>query len=84
MKELKEESAKRILRALRANAQHPWCRKMRASFRLPSTVRDESHYRLWQRRCYPFNVFSEGKLQEELDYLHNNPVERRLVSSPSQ
>ena len=84
MKELKEESAKRTLRTLRANAQHPWCRKMLASFRLPSTVHDESHYRLWQRRFYPFNVFSEKKFQEKLDYMHNNPVERRLVSSPNE
>jgi hypothetical protein len=85
MKELKEESAKRILRTLGANAQHPWCRKkMLASFRLPSTVYDESHYRLWQRHFYPFNVFSEKKFQEKLDYMHNNPIERRLVSSPSE
>ena len=82
MKELKEESAKRILRTLRANAQHPWCRKMLTSLRLPCTVHDESHYRLWQRRFYPFNVFSEKKFQEKLDYMHYNPVERRLVSSP--
>ncbi len=84
MKELKEESAKRIIRTLRANAQHPWCRKMLASLRLPSTVHDESRYRLWKRRFYPFNVFSEKKFQEKLDYMHNNPVQRRLVNSPSE
>jgi hypothetical protein len=50
----------------------------------PSTVHDESHYRLWQRRFYPFNVYSDKKFQEKLDYMHNNPVERRLVSSPSE
>ena len=82
MKELKEEVARRIIRTLRANARHPWCRKVLASLRLPPTVHDESHYRLWQRRLYPFNVFSEKKFQEKLDYLHNNPVQRRRVSSP--
>ena len=59
MKGLKEESAKRIIRTLRENLQYPWCRKTLARLRLPSTVHDESHYRLWQRRFYPFNVFSE-------------------------
>ena len=83
MKALKEESARRILKTLRGNAEHPWCRKTLAGLRLPPTVHDESHYRLWQRRFYPFNVFSEQKFQEKLDYMHNNPVVRGLVSSPA-
>ena len=82
MKGLKEESAKRIIRTLRENLRYPWCRKTLAGLRLPSTVHDASHYRLWQRRFYPFNVFSEKKFQQKLDYMHNNPVTRGLVSSP--
>jgi len=81
MKGLKEESAKRIIRTLRENLRYPWCRKTLGGLRLPSTVHDESHYPLWQRRFYPFNVFSENKLQQKLDYMHNNPVTRGLVSS---
>jgi putative transposase len=45
-------------------------------------LRQPAHYRLWQRRFYPFEVFSERKFQQKLDYLHNNPVTRGLVSSP--
>ena len=55
---------------------------MLARLRLPPTVHDESHYRVWQRRFYPFNVYSEKKRLEKLDYMHNNPVQRGLVSSP--
>jgi len=33
----------------------------------------------WQSRYYPFNVFSEKKLAEKLDYMHLNPVRRGLV-----
>ena len=80
MKGLKEESAKRIIKTLRENIQFPWCQKTLARLRLPSTVHDESHYRLWQRRFYPFNVFSEHK--QKLDYMRNNPVTRGLVSAP--
>ena len=36
----------------------------------------------WQRRFYDFNVWSSKKLQEKLDYMHRNPVERGLVSHP--
>jgi len=34
---------------------------------------------VWQARYYPFNVFSEKKLVEKLDYMHLNPVRRGLV-----
>jgi putative transposase len=33
----------------------------------------------WQARYYPFNVFTEKKLVEKLDYMHLNPVRRGLV-----
>jgi REP element-mobilizing transposase RayT len=65
LKGLKEETAERIVKMLRENRQHPGCRKMLVRLRLPPTVHDGSHYRLWQRRFYPFNVFSERKRQEQ-------------------
>jgi putative transposase len=36
----------------------------------------------WQRRFYDFNVWSEKKLKEKLDYMHANPVQRGLVKHP--
>ncbi|MGC1365751.1 MAG: hypothetical protein WA829_08655, partial [Candidatus Acidiferrum sp.] len=33
----------------------------------------------WQRRFYDFNVWSEKKLKEKLEYMHANPVQRKLV-----
>jgi Transposase and inactivated derivatives len=36
----------------------------------------------WQARFYDFNVFTEEKRIEKLRYIHRNPVERGLVSSP--
>ena len=82
VKGLKEQTATRILKTLRENPQYPWCQKMLARLRLPPTVHDESHYRVWQRRFYPFNVYSEKKRLEKLNYMHHNPVKRGLVSSP--
>jgi putative transposase len=37
---------------------------------------------LWKRRFYDFNLTSEGKLNEKLDYIHNNPVRWGLVTKP--
>jgi putative transposase len=34
----------------------------------------------WQRRFYDFNVWSREKLFEKLEYMHDNPVKRKLVS----
>jgi hypothetical protein len=33
---------------------------------LPETVHDESTYRVWQRRFYDFNAWSESKRLEKL------------------
>ncbi len=82
LKGLKEQTATRILKTLQENPQYPWCRKMQTRLRLPPTVHDESHCRLWQRRFYPFEICSDEKRQEKLNYMHNNPVKRGLVSSP--
>lgn len=38
----------------------------------------------WYPRFYDFNVFSEKKIAEKLDYMHWNPVKRGLVASPEQ
>jgi putative transposase len=38
----------------------------------------------WYPRSYDFNVFSQKKVAEKLDYIHWNPVKRGLVASPEQ
>lgn len=50
--------------------------KEQVSRRLCST-RDGDHF--WQRRFYDFNVWSERKWNEKLNYIHHNPVKRGLV-----
>jgi putative transposase len=40
-------------------------------------------YRLWQPGFYDFNVYSEEKLLEKLNYMHNNPVKAGLALSPA-
>jgi len=38
----------------------------------------------WQRRFYDFNVCSARKVNEKLEYMHANPVERELVAHPRE
>jgi putative transposase len=36
----------------------------------------------WQPRFYDFNVYTKGKKTEKLNYMHANPVTRRLMKLP--
>lgn len=66
------------------NRQNIWRARMLARFDLPATVRDEANGPVGQRRFYARNVWSEKKRLEKLNYLHNNPVQRRWVSAPGE
>jgi putative transposase len=41
-----------------------------------------SPHPFWQTRYHDFNVWSERKRVQKLDYMHRNPVKRGLVSRP--
>ena len=38
----------------------------------------------WHRRCYDHNCRSAETVREKIQYCHNNPVKRGLVSDPSE
>jgi len=67
----------RVSRALRRRP-----RNASAQLALPFCCREAEARAFWQRRFYDFNVWSSGKLREKLNYMHRNPVQRRLVSHP--
>jgi REP-associated tyrosine transposase len=39
-------------------------------------------FTLWQRRCYDHNCRDDKSVGEIVNYCHNNPVKRGLVSNP--
>jgi REP-associated tyrosine transposase len=82
VQQLKQRTAARILRILRANPGNRWCARTLARLRLPASVHGPSVYRVWQRRFYPLGIYTERKRLEKLNYMHGNPVKRGLVSSP--
>ena len=57
----------RSFKTLGENLQYPWYREMLARLCLPPSVHDESHFRLWNRRFHPFNVYTEEKRREKLN-----------------
>ena len=63
---LKQRTARRMLPRPRARQASLWTH--------------QAH--LWQKRYYDFNVWSARKRVEKLKYMHRNPVQRGLASSP--
>ena len=82
MQKLSERTANFIIRNLRQNLAFPWCQRMLKRFELPPTVHHHAHYRVWNRRGYDMNIWSEKKRKQKIDYMHNNPVKRGLVAHP--
>ena len=82
MQKLEDRTALFILKNLRENLSFPWCRKMLERVTLPPTVHHHAHFRVWQRKGYDMNIWTAKKVEEKLDYMHNNPVKRGLVKEP--
>jgi REP element-mobilizing transposase RayT len=79
---VEERTAKFILKSLREKAESAWCQGMLRALTLPPTVHHHAYHRVWQRRFYDMNVWSDKKVSEKLDYMHDNPVKRGLVEEP--
>jgi len=67
----------KVSRSLRGRQAHT-----DKQLRLPFATEVQESLAFWQRRFYDFNVWSEKKLREKLNYMHRNPVARKLVSHP--
>ncbi len=50
---------------------------------LHSILDDDGRHRVWQRGGgYDRNLFGDNELHEKINYIHNNPVTRKLATSP--
>jgi len=64
----------RVSRAIRGKRRQTSERQLELRFSAPARKLP----RLWQRRFYDFNVWSWRKRREKLDYMHGNPVKRKI------
>lgn len=76
---LKQTAAQALLRSLRDARCNSRSRELLAQ--LADTSSGAGNH-VWHRRFYDFNVRSEKKVWEKLDYMHLNPVKRKLVKEP--
>jgi putative transposase len=81
-----KKNPSKILQVLKQKVARALLKKRRgassAQMSLPfeRSQTEEAHF--WQRRFYDFNVWSAKKLKEKLEYMHANPVQRKLVQHP--
>jgi putative transposase len=68
----------RVSRALRAKTRRS--AKGQLALKFPDAA--DGLRRFWQRRFFDFNVYSGRKLRQKLDYMHRNPLVRKLVEHP--
>jgi putative transposase len=70
----------RVSRRLRRKPpKHPF---VSAQLRLYFDFSGDALPQFWQSRFYDFNVWSQKKKVEKLQYMHMNPVKRGLVGHP--
>ena len=91
MQVIKGATARRIIDLLRGRSEHllrpiairreQMLSPTRENVSLQYHIRSPK-FRLWQPGFYDFNIFSDEKLLEKLNYIHNNPVSAGLVLSP--
>jgi len=84
IQKLKDRTALLVLKTLKENTGHGWCRKMLATVALSPSVHHHAHFRVWQRRFYDMNIWTPKKRLEKLNYMHYNPVKRGLVIPPGE
>ena len=68
----------RFMREWKRTSSHgicDWFRKHRPQYFSAS----EMEGNVWQPKYYPFEIFTQKKLQEKVSYMHENPVKRGLV-----
>jgi putative transposase len=74
MQVLKQRVSRRIRRTPRKTIPSP---QLRLPFRNAHVLPQ-----FWQPRFYDFNVWSQTKFVEKLQYMHMNPLKRNLVAHP--
>jgi putative transposase len=75
MQVLKQRVSRQLRRKPRRKRSSP-------QLALPFPQRNDSLPPFWQPRFYDFNVWSQSKFVEKLQYMHMNPIKGKLVTHP--
>ncbi len=77
--DLKKFTAREIVAQLQREGRE-WLLNQLQYFR--AAHKRASTHQVWQEGSHPQAITSDAMMEQKLEYLHNNPVQRRLVASP--
>ena len=79
MAAIKRHTARRILAQVEADGRG-WLLNLFAYFR--AKHKDGSQHQIWQEAFHPQELSTDEVMGQKIDYVHQNPVARGLVSLP--
>ncbi len=83
LRDFKKFTSKKLIHAIQENNQESRKEWMLSIFKSAGEYNsNNTNYQFWRQDNKPIEVFSNAIIDQKLDYLHNNPVEERIVEQP--
>lgn len=81
--DFKRFTSKAIIKAIKENSKESRRNVMLEQFQNAAKKSSNvKNYQFWQHNNKPIELWSNGVIQEKIDYIHKNPVEKGLVFRP--
>lgn len=83
IRDFKGYTSRKLIRAIMENAQESrkeWLLEMFE--RAGASKSNVKKHQFWQQHNKPIELWSDGVIQQKINYIHNNPVEAGFVTDP--
>jgi len=83
IRDIKKFTSSKIIEAISNNTQESRRELLMWLFERAGTYNPHNtHYQFWEQHSHPIELNTEEKLNQRLDYIHNNPVVAGIVRYP--
>lgn len=83
IRDFKKYTSKQVLKAIEENPQESRKEWMLRMFKKHGEYNSNNKtYQFWKQDNHPIELYKPETIQQKLDYIHNNPVEEGIVTSP--
>ena len=78
---LKRHTARKIIITAESENRKDWLEQFR---KYKKSYKIKSNYQVWQEGVHPQFISSIDMLEQKMHYIHNNPVKKGYVNSPTE
>jgi len=83
--DIKRYTSRKIIEAIKDNPKESRKEWMLGQFKTAgSKTSNTTCHQFWRHDNKPIEIWSDAVIREKINYIHNNPVEAGLVSSPNE